>query len=801
MTYDGEHHNRVIQSAERRFRDLVHGVDAIVWEADAASLACTFVSQRAEELLGYPIERWLGAPDFWGEIVDPRDRERVLARYGEALTADRPLEHEFRAHTADGRQVWLRDRVHPADRGRLRGLMIDVTEHKRLEQERDELLLREQMARNEMESAAEMVQRLETITEAALTDLSQEQLLRRVLERIRDVLEADTTLILLPTDDGEYLRLVGAVGLEGDDDVRVPMAASLSGRIATTRRALLVENAARTDVDLPALRRAHVRSLVGVPLSVDGRMVGVVHAARVARRRFSADDARLLQLVGDRLGVAIRNARLYEAERRARIALKAAARRAAFLADAVTALAAATDPADGLQAVARLAVPLLADWCAVDLREAEGGFRRVAVVHRDPEAEARAAVLLGPVAAPAAIGVTRALETGASEWVVADANAGDLVVRGEPDEHRAVAGLGVDGYVVAPLAVGGRVLGAITLVAAPGRDLGESEVRLAQDLARRAALALDAERRRGLTRELLQMVGGELRAPLASLGCALRATTDPAKAGAARTAARAVRRRPRGAPRRALRRRHPRRHRAARGPRAPGRRRRQRGGRRGARQGRRRRERRRARRRRGGGRSAASASGRAAGPRDRGALDARRRPRSRAAVARRRPRGAGGQHGRRKRRAHGRAAFECGASARRASRRHADDRERRPRPDADRIASARRLASGIVHSSEAAARVRSSARALVQSAPARPHVRRRRRGRRGARDRSLAAGKPRGRRLYRDARPSGGACGAARARRAASVRARVRRAAARRTRGARGRGPPRLHPRTARARR
>ena len=540
MTCDGEHHNRVIQSAERRFRDLVHGVDAIVWEADAASLACTFVSQRAEELLGYPIERWLGAPDFWGEIVDPRDRERVLARYGEALTADRPLEHEFRAHTADGRQVWLRDRVHPADRGRLRGLMIDVTEHKRLEQERDELLRREQMARNEMESAAEMVQRLETITEAALTDLSQEQLLRRVLERIRDVLEADTTLILLPTDDGEYLRLVGAVGLEGDDDVRVPMAASLSGRIATTRRALLVEDAAGTDVDLPALRRAHVRSLVGVPLSVDGRMVGVVHAARVARRRFSADDARLLQLVGDRLGVAIRNARLYEAERRARIALEAAARRAAFLADAVTALAAATDPADGLQAVARLAVPLLADWCAVDLREAEGGFRRVAVVHRDPEAEARAAVLLGPVEAPAAIGVTRALETGASEWVVADANAGDLVVRGEPDEHHAVAGLGVDGYVVAPLAVGGRVLGAITLVAGPGRDLGESEVRLAQDLARRAALALHAERRRGLTRELLQMVGGELRAPLASLGRALRATTDPAKAGAARTAARAL---------------------------------------------------------------------------------------------------------------------------------------------------------------------------------------------------------------------------------------------------------------------
>src|SRR5205085_12452970 len=252
-THDDARPDRLMDTAERRFRDLVHGVDAIVWEADAASLACTFVSQRAEDLLGYPIERWLGATAFWGEIVDARDRHRVLARYGEALTAERPLEHEFRVTTADGRQVWLRDRVHPADRGRLRGIMIDVTEHKRLEQERDELLLREQVARNEMESAAEMVQRLERITEAALTDLSQETLLRRVLERIRDVLEADITLILLPTEDGEYLRVVGAVGLETDDDMRVPMAASLSGRIATTRRALLVEDATRADVDLPAL--------------------------------------------------------------------------------------------------------------------------------------------------------------------------------------------------------------------------------------------------------------------------------------------------------------------------------------------------------------------------------------------------------------------------------------------------------------------------------------------------------------------------------------------------------------------
>src|SRR5690349_11095402 len=123
MTDNVEPRDEMIE-AEHRFRDLVHGVDAIVWEADAASLACTFVSRRAEELLGYPIERWLGAPDVWDEILDPRDRDRVLARYGEAMTATHAIEHEFRAVTADGRHIWLRDRVQPVEGGRLRGLLI-----------------------------------------------------------------------------------------------------------------------------------------------------------------------------------------------------------------------------------------------------------------------------------------------------------------------------------------------------------------------------------------------------------------------------------------------------------------------------------------------------------------------------------------------------------------------------------------------------------------------------------------------------------------------------------------------------
>jgi PAS domain S-box-containing protein len=306
-------------AAERRFRDLVHEVDGIVWELEPATQRFTFVNRRAEELLGYPIERWLAAQDFWSTLIDARDRERAQAAYAEAARGERVVEHEFRAVAADGATVWIRDRVHRAQPGRLRGLMVNVTEQKRLEQERDDLLLREQVARAEVEAAVEMVHRLESITEAVLAHRSLDQLLRGVLERIQVIVEADTTMILLPTEDGAHLAMAHAVGLAAGAvrDVRVRIGEGFTGRIAATGRPLMIDDAPG-EIDLAPLRDAQMRSLVGVPLSVDGDLVGVVHAARRHRRAFSVEEARLLQLVGDRVSTAIRNARLYEEAQRAR---------------------------------------------------------------------------------------------------------------------------------------------------------------------------------------------------------------------------------------------------------------------------------------------------------------------------------------------------------------------------------------------------------------------------------------------------------------------------------------------------
>jgi PAS domain S-box-containing protein len=127
------------QSSMQRFSDLVHGLDAIVWEADAETLQFSFISQRAEAILGYPVERWLAEPGFCVTRIHPDDRERTAALCREAISEGRDHQLEYRALAADGRVVWIRNmaRVVCGSAGRpcqLRGVMVEITERKRAEQ-------------------------------------------------------------------------------------------------------------------------------------------------------------------------------------------------------------------------------------------------------------------------------------------------------------------------------------------------------------------------------------------------------------------------------------------------------------------------------------------------------------------------------------------------------------------------------------------------------------------------------------------------------------------------------------------
>ena len=168
-----------------------------------------------------------------------------------------------------------------------------------------------------------------------------------------------------------------------------------------------------------------------------------------------------------------------------------------FLSRASTILSSSLDYRETLASVARLAVPRLADWCVVDVVEEDGTLRRLAAEHEDPEKLALASELQEryPPDPDAPYGVHHVIRTGEPELVeeIPESGLDDVA---QDEEHRELLrSLGLRSYMVVPLVARGRMLGAISLVAAESeRRYSEEDLELAEDLARRAALAVDNAR-------------------------------------------------------------------------------------------------------------------------------------------------------------------------------------------------------------------------------------------------------------------------------------------------------------------
>ncbi|HWK89092.1 MAG TPA: PAS domain S-box protein, partial [Longimicrobium sp.] len=187
-----------------------------------------------------------------------------------------------------------------------------------------------------------------------------------------------------------------------------------------------------------------------------------------------------------------------------------------FLADASRVLASSLDYETTLRTAARLAVPALADWCAVDVLDEDGGVHRLAVEHTDPaKVELVRQIQERYPSDPAAPnGIHHVVRTGQAE-MMGDIPDTLLVAAAKDEEHlRLIRTLGLRSYICVPLVARGRVMGAVTLASAEsGRRYGDAELAAAEDLARRAAVAIDNARLYGETEEArarLEQQAGEL---------------------------------------------------------------------------------------------------------------------------------------------------------------------------------------------------------------------------------------------------------------------------------------------------
>jgi PAS domain S-box-containing protein len=201
-----------------------------------------------------------------------------------------------------------------------------------------------------------------------------------------------------------------------------------------------------------------------------------------------------------------------------------AAERSSFLAEAGAILEASLDYEETLRSIARLAVPRLGGLCVVDMLEGDGTVRRLEVAAADPALADAGATLRGyPLDARAPFLTRRAIESGRPELV---AQVDDGVLRGHTQdaEHLAIfRALAPTSLLSVPLVARGRVLGAIGLVTS-GHHYTADDLTLAEELARRAALAVDnaalyreARRATALRDTVLGTVSHDLRNPLSAI--------------------------------------------------------------------------------------------------------------------------------------------------------------------------------------------------------------------------------------------------------------------------------------------
>jgi len=159
--------------------------------------------------------------------------------------------------------------------------------------------------------AEDRLRDIRAITDAALSYLSADAFLTELLGRVKASLDADTAAVLLLDASGRQLIATAASGLEEEvrQGVHILVGQGFAGRIAAEARPVALDHVDHTSVLNPILWEKGIRSLIGVPLLVNGAVIGVLHVGSLSRREFGTDDVTLLQLAAERAALAVQSLR------------------------------------------------------------------------------------------------------------------------------------------------------------------------------------------------------------------------------------------------------------------------------------------------------------------------------------------------------------------------------------------------------------------------------------------------------------------------------------------------------------
>ena len=261
-----------------------------------------FIETRAELLARFPIVRRI-----------ERD-----ARFGAFAGVPVALGTEVLGALSLG---FHRDHMVPPEE---RGLLVAIARQAAVALHRIRAQEEEHRARATAEESGDRLRKLQAVSDAANAATGLDDMLGSVLPLVRGAVRADGASFLLLSDDRQALHVQAAEGVEeqaGEPTV-VPYGTGASGRIASSGRALVIDELTPEDVESRALTAR--RSYVGVPVRVAGRVAGVLHASSVRPGAFDGDDADFLQSIADSLAVTIDRRRLFDQRDRMASALERA---------------------------------------------------------------------------------------------------------------------------------------------------------------------------------------------------------------------------------------------------------------------------------------------------------------------------------------------------------------------------------------------------------------------------------------------------------------------------------------------
>ena len=298
------------------FEDIVEEVDAILWRADAATGRYTFVSRRAEQLLGFPVARWLEGPDFWLERIHPGDRDFAAAYRRKQLREGTDHESEYRVVAADGRTLWFREavRVHrhePDGPAVLYGLMVNISRRKKVERQL-------YTAKGELASQLRDMTYLHELGGRLSTARGLSATLDEVLSAVASLQGADMATVWLRDPGRGTMPLAARAGVP-DDFARRVDGLDLISRLGSIEPVSIEDVEAEPEGSAWRLagRIVGFRAAAVVPMFTrEGDPLGAIITGFKGPYRMGDRQARLVEMFAAQAAEAIEAARLEESDRR-----------------------------------------------------------------------------------------------------------------------------------------------------------------------------------------------------------------------------------------------------------------------------------------------------------------------------------------------------------------------------------------------------------------------------------------------------------------------------------------------------